>query len=93
MDEISAKTDEIDQIQSDLAIKTDEIDQLSQKLDRKNVQLDQQSDENYQKLIEVVSEIHDEVSDFSTFYSAGLFVGSMLLVSILLVLFMEVLHA
>lgn len=93
MNETSAKTDEFEQIQADLASKTDEIDQLSKELDRKNVQLDQQADENYQELIEVVSEIHDEVSDFSTFYSAGLFLGSMLLVSILLVLFMEVLHA
>lgn len=86
MDETSVKIDELDQIQSDLAAKTDEIDRLSQKLDR-------QSGENAQELIEVVSEIHDEVSDFSTYYSAGLFVGAMLLVSILMVLFMEVLHA
>lgn len=93
MDETFAKTDELDQIQADLAAKTDEIDRLSQELDRKNAQLDQQADENYQELIEVVSEIHDEVSDFSTYYSAGLFVGAMLLISILMVLFMEVLRA
>lgn len=86
MDETSAKIDKLDQIQSDLAVKTDEIDQLSQELDR-------QSGENAQELIEVVSEIHDEISDFSTFYSAGLFLGAMILVSILMVLFMEVLRA
>lgn len=86
MDETSAKIDEIDQIQADLAAKTDEIDQLSQKLDH-------QSGENAQELIEVVSEIHDEISDFSTFYSAGLFLSAMILVSILMVLFMEVLRA